>query len=256
MWPRAEPSKGARVGAAPHPALCMSYETILYTIYVASMAAGALLFLSWMRDPKGVPVWEYIVAAIIPIWSGLAYLAMGLGLGTAEIAGQTTYWARYADWVVTTPLLLVALWLTATTRGDKSKHVPLLLGLVAADIIMILSGLVGDLSTGTARFVYFGIGVAALVVLFALVWGPLKRVAEQDPEIGSIYRKVAAYLGLFWIGYPLTWILGPSGLGIVGQDVDTALFILLPIFSKVGFSIFDLSQLRRVGGERLRTAVG
>ena len=226
----------------------MSLETLLYTGYIASMAAGALLFLSWMRDPKGVPVWEYIVAALIPVRSGLAYLAMALGLGTAEIAGQTTYWARYADWVVTTPLLLTALWMTAVTRSDKSKHVPLLLGLVSADIIMILCGLVGDLSSGPARYVYFGIGVAALVVVFALTWGPLRRVAEQDPEIGGIYRKVAAYLALFWIGYPLTWILGPSGLGIVGQTVDTTLFILLPIFSKVGFSIVDLGMLRAAGG--------
>jgi bacteriorhodopsin len=93
--------------------------------------------------------------------------------------------------------------------------------------------------------VYYGIGVAALVVVFWLAWGPLRRVAEADPEIGKVYRTVAAYLAMFWIGYPLTWILGPSGLGLVSQAVDTTLFILLPIFSKVGFSILDLGMLRR-----------
>lgn len=231
----------------------MTYETLLYFLYIACMAGGALLFLSWMREPKGVPVWEYIVAAIIPVWSGLAYLAMALGMGTVEVAGQTTYWARYADWVVTTPLLLTALWMTAVTRVDKSKHVPVLIGLISADIVMILCGLVGDLSTGPARFVYYGLGVMALVVVFGLAWGPLKRVAEQDPEIGTVYRTVAAYLALFWIGYPLTWILGPSGLGLVSQTVDTTLFILLPIFSKVGFSILDLSRLRSIGGEHSLT---
>ena len=229
----------------------MTFDTLLYVIYIVCMGAGALLFLSWMRDPRGVPVWEYLVAAIIPIWSGLAYLAMALGLGTTEIAGQTTYWARYADWIVTTPLLLTALWMTATTRSDKSKHVPLLVGLVAADVVMILCGLVGDLSTGPARFVYFGIGVAALVVVFWIAWGPLRRVAEQDAEIGGIYRKVAAYLALFWIGYPLTWILGPSGLAVVPQAVDTALFVLPPIFSKVGFSVYDLGLLRQAEGVRV-----
>ena len=227
----------------------MSFDTALYLIYVGCMAAGALLFAAWMRTPRGVPVWEYIVAIVIPVWSGLAYLAMAFGYGTVEVAGQTTYWARYADWVVTTPLLLAALWMTATTRTDKRPHAATLVALVAADVIMILSGLVGDLSEGPARFVYYGVGVAALLLIFWVVWGPLRRVAEgQDAEVGSTYRTVAAYLGVFWVGYPLTWILGPSGLGVVSQTVDTTLFVLLPVFSKVGFSVLDLGLLRKMEG--------
>lgn len=230
----------------------MTFDAILYTVYVASMAAGALLFVSWSRSPKGVPQWEYIVAAFIPVWSGLAYLAMGFGLGQTEVAGHTVHWARYADWVVTTPLLLVALWMTATTGAKKSRHAPTLVTLVAADVVMILSGLVADLSTSdAARFTYYAIGVAALGVIFATVWGSLRRIAfDSGPEIGRIYTTVATYLSAFWIGYPLTWILGPSGLGIVSQSVDTALFVLLPIFSKVGYSVLDLGLLRTHLGRR------
>lgn len=225
----------------------MPLETLLNVLYVGCMAAGALLFAAWMRNPRGVPVWEYIVAITIPVWSGLAYLAMAFGYGSVEVAGQTTYWARYADWIVTTPLLLAALWMTATTRTKKGPHVALLVALVVADVVMILCGLVGDLSVGSARFVYYGIGVVALVLVFWIVWGSLRRVAEaQDAEVGSTYRTVAAYLGVFWVCYPLTWILGPSGLGIVSQTVDTVLFVLLPVFSKVGFSILDLGLLRKM----------
>jgi bacteriorhodopsin len=233
----------------------MDLSTTLHFVYVACMAGGALLFIAWMRDPRGVPTWEYLVATLIPVWSGLAYLAMALGLGTVEVAGQTTYWARYADWVVTTPLLLVALWMTATTRTDKRPHVPTLLTLIAADVVMILCGLVGDLSTGPARYIFFAIGVAALVLIFWTVFGPLRRVAGHDAEVADVYGKVAVYLAIFWIGYPLTWILGPSGVGVVGQTTDTVLFVLLPVFSKVGFSILDLGLLRRIGGEMGRDAV-
>ena len=226
----------------------MDYTTTLLAIYVACMAAGALLFFVWMQNPRGVPRWEYIVAIAIPVWSGLAYLAMAFGYGSVEVAGQTTYWGRYADWIVTTPLLIGALWMTATTRADKSEHADTLVALVAADVVMILCGLVGDLSVGPARYVFYAIGVAALGVVFAITWGPLRRIAEQDAEVGRVFRIVAAYLAVFWVGYPLTWILGPSGLGVVSQPVDTALFVLLPVFSKVGFSILDLSLLRRMGG--------
>ena len=230
----------------------MTFDAVLYTVYVASMAAGALLFVSWSRDPKGLPQWEYIVAAFIPVWSGLAYLAMGLGLGMAEVDGHTVYWARYADWVVTTPLLLAALWMTATTGVRKSKRAPTLVTLVAADIVMILCGLVADLSeSDAARFTFYAIGVAALGVVFSTVWGPLRRIAgDGGPEIGRIYTTVATYLTIFWIGYPLTWILGPSGLGLVPQSVDTALFVLLPILSKVGYGALNLSLLRAHLGRR------
>jgi bacteriorhodopsin len=227
----------------------MTLSTALHLVYVACMAGGALLFVAWSRNPRGVPMWEYLVAAFIPVWSGLAYLAMALGLGTVEVAGQTTYWARYADWVVTTPLLLVALWMTATTRTEKGPHVATLALLVGADVVMILCGLVGDLSAGPARYVFYGIGVAALVVVFAVAWGPLRRVSRHDPEVAGVYDKVALYLALFWVGYPLTWILGPSGVGAIGQTADTVLFVLLPVFSKVGFSVLDLGLLRRIGGE-------
>ncbi|WP_412060602.1 bacteriorhodopsin [Rubrivirga sp. IMCC45206] len=223
----------------------MDFATLLHWIYVGAMAAGTALFFAWYRNPKGVPHAEYVVAMLIPIWSGLAYTAMALGLGQVEVWGQTTYWARYADWIVSTPLLITALWMTASLEHEKKPW--LLLGaLVAADVIMILCGLVGDLSASPARFVFFGIGVAALVVLFALVWGPLRREAHSKGDaLGRVFDTSAAYLAVFWVGYPLTWILGPSGLGVVGQPVDTALFVLLPIFSKVGFSIVDLGLLRR-----------
>jgi bacteriorhodopsin len=221
-------------------------ETTLLWIYVGCMAAGALVFANWMRDPRGVPWSEYVIAITIPVWSGIAYMAMALDQGRVVVQGQITHYARYADWVVTTPLLLVALALTAMHYLPK-KNWALIGALVVADVIMILCGLVGDLSRYPIRYVYFAIGVAALGVIFYITWGPLLRIADsQGEELGKVYRRVAAYLTIFWIGYPLTWILGPSGIRLIGQDVDTVLFVVLPIFSKVGFSLLDLSELRRL----------
>jgi bacteriorhodopsin len=228
----------------------MTYETTLHLLYVACMAAGALLFAAWARHPRGVHREEYLVAILIPVWSGIAYLAMAFNLGTVDVAGQMTYWARYADWVVTTPLLLVALAFTAMHRLPKRDYT-LIGALVAADVVMILCGLVGDLSPYPTRYVFFWIGVVALAVVFWLAWGPLRRLAwSQGDDLGRVYTIVAGYLTVLWVGYPTTWILGPSGLGQFGQSVDTLLFVVLPVFSKVGFSILDLTLLRRLSPSR------
>ena len=217
-----------------------------YVIYIFCMAAGAVLFFVWSRKPKGVHEAESTVAILIPVWSGLAYLAMSYGLGQSEVAGQTTYWGRYADWIVTTPLLILALGLTAMHRL-KQRDGALLWALVGTDVVMIACGLVADLTTGPARTVFFLCGCFALLVLFYLVWGPLRQLAfRQGEDLGGVYTTVAGLLSALWIAYPTIWWLGPSGSGAIGQSLESWLFVIVPIVSKVGFSAVDLFLLRRL----------
>ena len=220
--------------------------TVLYTLYILCMAAGALLFFAWSKNPKGVHEAEYTVAILIPVWSGLVYLAMSYGMGQSEVAGQTTYWGRYVDWVVTTPLLLLALGLTAMHRLEK-RDGALLWALVGTDVVMILCGLVADLSTGPARAVFFVCGCFALLVILYLTWGPLRRLAfRQGDDLGKVYTTVAGLLSALWIAYPTIWWLGPSGTGLIGQNLESILYVIVPVVSKVGFSAVDLYLLRRL----------
>lgn len=225
-------------------------ETLWLWFYVACMALGAAFIIAWSRNPKGVPHFEYAAAAFIPVWSGLAYMASALGQGIMEVGGRPVYLTRYADWLVTTPLLLACLAWTAMfyTR----KHASLIVVLMGADVIMILSGLIADLTTAEPlKWLWFTIGCVCLMVIFYTTWGPLRRIANaQGDELGRIYVRVATFLSVLWVGYPTIWALGPSGLGVIGRSTDVALFVLLPILSKVGFSIFDLSELRKLGARR------
>ena len=92
----------------------MDLQALFHWLYITGMAIGAIHFMLLGRNPRGVPQYEYLVAAFIPIWSGLAYLSMtlpqgNLEQGKIEVAGQIAHFARYADWIVTTPLLLLSL---------------------------------------------------------------------------------------------------------------------------------------------------
>jgi bacteriorhodopsin len=221
-------------------------DSLLHAAYVIAMTIGALTFALMSRRPRGVPGYEYLIAFAIPVWSGAAYLAMTFGQGKTEAFGQTAHWARYVDWVVTTPLLLLALAFTALHETkDKGRHATLVAGLLAADVFMILTGLVADLSPYPLRYLWYALGCAALLVILAVVWGPLRRVAESSsPGLGRVYRRVAGLLAVLWIGYPLFWIIGPSGLRLIEQSTETALFVVWPIMSKVGWSLVDLVSLR------------
>ena len=198
-----------------------------------------------------MPRYEYMIALFIPVWSGLAYTAMALGYGQEVAPGmrldaQIAYWARYCDWIVTTPLLLVALALTG--MATIPKNFTLIGALIAVDVVMILCGLVADLTGGVASVVFYTAGCVAFAVILWLIWGPVRAVSRnQDARVARAYDKVALFLTVLWLGYPTIWLLGPSGVGLLGRTTDTDLFVLLPIISKVGFSIYDLSELRKLG---------
>lgn len=214
--------------------------------YVACMAAGALLFAVWSRSPREVPQYEYVIAIFIPVWSGLAYTAMALDQGVLEVAGRTVYVARYLDWLVTTPLLLIALASTGMFFRPLDKST--LATLVGLDVIMILSGLIADLTVrpGVQWFWYI-VGCVCLALILLLIWGRVRREAyAHNDDIGAAYTRIAAYFTVLWLGYPIVWALGPSGVGLLDSTTDVALFVILPIFSKVGFSIYDLYELRKL----------
>ncbi|WBC12411.1 bacteriorhodopsin [Micromonospora sp. WMMA1998] len=215
-------------------------------LYVTSMAGGTLLFLAWWARPRGVPAIEYQVAVAVPVWSGLWYTALALGGGrVTDAGGQSVYWARYADWAVSASLLLVALALTAT-HALPGRHPVLPATLVGLNVAMIAAGLLADLSADPgSRYRYFTLGTVALLGIFAVIWGPLRSVARRQPDgLRHAYVEAAAVLTVLWIGYPLIWLAGPSGLELLGPTTDTALFVLLSVASKVGWGALDLARLR------------
>jgi bacteriorhodopsin len=225
-------------------------------MYVAAMAGGVVLFTRWRANPCGVPLSEYRVAIAVPLWSGSWYLVMALGGGRVEVAGHELYWARYVDWTVTSPLLLVALMLTAT-HGLPGRRWGLTGGLVGTNLVVFLCGLVAEITANaTVRYTLFAAGVLALLGLYALIWGPLNTHAHRQPrEIAAVYREAALLLSALWVGYPVFWFIGPAGVGLISSATTSLLFVLLSILTKVGWSILDLGRLRSLSNRGQLTVV-
>ncbi len=218
-------------------------STLLHWAYVAVMAASAVGILAMARNPKGVPQYKYLVHVFMVVWSGLAYSAIALGVGTVEVGGETVYFARYVDWVVSTPLLLFSLLLTG--KYTLKMEGTITAGLLGSQVIMVLTGLVGDLSPDSTRWYWYGAGCVALLVVFRLMWTDLYAKAKsQGPELTAAYKASAVYLSVQWILYPMVWALGTPGLGVLGTLLTSVLFIILPIVSKAGFAFYNLVKLR------------
>ena len=75
---------------------------------------------------------------------------------------------------------------------------------VLADIAMIILGLFGALSTRVERWAYFAISCCFFfIVLWGLAGPGMRGVRAQNAPLARTYMGLAAYLAVFWFGYPV-----------------------------------------------------
>ncbi len=211
------------------------------------MAIGTLYFIGRGWSVSDVEQQLFYIATIFITTTAFAsYLAMATGFGLTEVVvGDRTldiYWARYADWLVTTPLLLFDLALLA--GADRNT----IATLVGVDVFMIVTGLVAALTPDPAfRIVWWGISSGALLFLLYILVGSLTMQARERPgDVGNLFQTLRNLTVALWVLYPVVWILGTeSTLQLVPLYWETAAFMVLDLSAKVGFG-FLLLRSRNV----------
>jgi bacteriorhodopsin len=223
-------------------------ESVWLWIGTAGMLLGMLYFIAKGWSERDEQMQEfYIITIFIPAIAFVSYLSMALGYGVIDIPNHEDpiYWARYADWLFTTPLLLVDLALLA---GANRNTMATLVGL---DVGMILTGLVAALNTEGAlgigndgvRLVWWGVSTGFFVVLLYYLLATLSSQAKNAPsDVQSTFGTLRNLILVLWSAYPVVWLVGSEGLGLVGLYPETAAFMVLDLTAKVGFGIILLSS--------------
>jgi bacteriorhodopsin len=228
-------------------------EQIWLWIGTAGMLLGVLYFIAtgWGEENEKRQEF-YIVTILITAIAFVNYLAMALGFGatTVTIGGEERliYWARYTDWLFTTPLLLVDLALLA--RASRNQ----IFALVSLDALMIGTGAIatlaggnfvvlGALDDGARRLIWWGVSTGFLLVLLYFLFGTLSEQAQAlSSDVGAKFAQLRNLIVVIWLVYPVWWLVGTEGLEVVGLGVETAGFMVLDLTAKVGFGILLLSS--------------
>ena len=226
-------------------------EALWLWIGTAGMFLGMVYFIARGWGVQNERRQKFYIATIFITAIAFAnYLAMALGYGltTVVVGGEEIpiYWARYTDWLFTTPLLLYDLGLLA---GADRNTIYTLVGL---DVAMIGTGavatLTGDLqgaalSTGAQRLIWWGVSTAFLLVLLVFLFRNLTQQARNlSGEAQSKFRLLRNMLTVIWLVYPVWWLVGTEGVGAVGLGIETAGFMVLDLVAKVGFGFILLSS--------------
>nr|AHH02156.1 protein 102 [synthetic construct] len=158
--------------------------------------------------------------------STYAYFAMLSGQGWTAISGcRQFFYARYVDWVLTTPLTILVLGLVAGVELEVIAAV------AGADVLMIVCGYMGAVSVvTTVKWFWYIFGL----IMFIPVVYSLARVFREtvlnrkDPEMIQLYGKLAWLTIIIWAFYPVVWLFSE---GFASFSVS---------FEVVGYTIMDL----------------
>ena len=226
----------------------------MFMLGFVAMAAGGVWFVLERNDIKVEHRSVATYAAVIAFIAATMYYTMkdvvgfpGGSIGLEQI--DATMPLRYIDWLITTPLLLVEFGLIVAIAGAATKGV---VGkLVVADLIMIVTGYLGEVSMyGTAEaYIYFIISSLAYFYIVWVVW--TLAVPATAPEFA---KKAVSTMRWFVI---IGWAIYPIGtatqefLSISGQDVTTAaaiaaiIYVIADVLNKIGFGIIAVNAAKK-----------
>ncbi|EHY52045.1 hypothetical protein HRR83_003394 [Exophiala dermatitidis] len=224
------------------------------TLWVVTVLM-ALSSLAFYGMAYRVPVQKrlfHILTAFITTFAFLSYFAMATGSGfgytkytvteshkkvpdTHQVINREVYWARYVDWTITTPLLLLDLALLAGLSGAN------ILVAVGADVIMILTGLFAAFGHNKAQTWgwYAWACIAYLVIIYQLAFNGRQAVANKDSKTKAFYGSIAGFTLIVWTLYPIIWALS-EGAHIISVDAEVIAYAVLDILAKPVFGFWLL----------------
>jgi hypothetical protein len=205
-----------------------------------------------------------LIAGIVCFIASLAYLTMATGNGWyARCDGRMFFFARYIDWICTTPLMLHALAHFAHATNDTWHF------LLFSDILMIVAGLIASTVTGGFKWLFFGFSILAFLPILYYICALRDSVLDKTPYDSKTGQKVdksshdIAYLPynwffhnydflaqltvLTWSIYPIVWILA-DGTGILSVTGEAIWYAVLDVIAKGIFGWFIAHSTFKSGG--------
>jgi bacteriorhodopsin len=227
-------------------------ETAWFWTGSTGMALGAVVLFLVSKNRTSDEEAHKVVHVVVTVVAACSYLAMAFGQGGSDVGGSTVWWARYVDWSVTTPLLLLGLAMSALHGAHRRPA--LVAALLGADVLMIVTGLFSALSEDPAhRLAWFLVSTGAFLAVLAALLGPLRReAARRDPARRGAYRRNTLVLVVLWCVYPVVVALGPHGAGVIGATTETGWIAVVDLLAKVGYGLLWSRDSSRITADDLR----
>ncbi|TKA53312.1 hypothetical protein B0A53_04330 [Rhodotorula sp. CCFEE 5036] len=220
---------------------------------VMALSAIVLLVLGHTTRPVGERAFHELAAALCATAS-IAYFAMASDLGATPVQVEwvrgaadggypipyrQVWYARYIDWTITTPMLLLELLLTTGLPLSQ------LFIIIFMDLVMIETGLIGSLVG------FFAFGCAALIFIWYMLLVPARASAARlGTGFSRAYLTSTSILSFLWLLYPIAWGLCEGG-NVISVDSEMVFYGVLDILAKPVFSFVHILAISQLDYARL-----
>ncbi|PTU22099.1 hypothetical protein P175DRAFT_0492702 [Aspergillus ochraceoroseus IBT 24754] len=246
-WP--EPTATSSVAPIPtvipggHPTFQEIHVTGMRTLWVVTVLMGLSALVFYILGSR-VQLSKRLIHTLVSISttvSFIIYLALATGEGidwkhdvleeshkhvpnTRHDVIRQVFWLRYVNWFVTDPMILASLTLLS---GLPGAH---LFAAIAADYVMLGSGLLGTFAGHTARrWVWFTISaIAYLTVVYHIGVRGSRAASNRDGPTRRLFGAIAFVALLAKVLYPIALAAGALALKTT-IDAETIIFAIQDI---------------------------
>jgi bacteriorhodopsin len=214
----------------------------MFSFVVATMGAAFLYFLLTRRDVSPHHRLAVTMSTLICAIACYHYFrifgnwkdAFTVKAGVYSQTGEFNEGYRYADWMLTVPLLLSELVLVLKLAKVESRK--LITQLVLAAILMIGTGYPGEVATASSSRMVWGIisTIPFLFILYVLFVRIGKSLSGQPAGTKTLFDALRYIIIATWGVYPIAYLFGQPG-GFAGLNESTS-----QVVRQVGYSLADV----------------
>lgn len=187
----------------------------------------------------GICGWEVAYVAVL---ESIIYI---ISIGWEEYSPATVYltngkivpWIRYSEWLLTCPVILIALSRVGTLDAAYSRAT---MKLQTSDQGTIIMGAMAASCTGVTNVGFYLVGMIYGFTTFYSAAGVYLEAYRNVPDDCRQLIKYMAYSFYGgWLMFPLLFILGPEGAGHISADGSTIGHSVADLLSKNIWGLFE-----------------
>lgn len=188
--------------------------------------------------------------------NGVAVSAVVVGIAGYHYYRMWSGWAegtvnegyRYADWLITVPLLVIELLIVLGVTSDRRKK--LMTTLVPATVLMIALGYPGETaSADSTKWLYWVLAMLPFAYILFVLSGELKAAGSRETgAVAKSIKNATTVLLVTWMVYPIAYLF-PVIFDATNEGAETArqvAYTLADITAKglYGLMILNIAKAR------------
>ncbi len=220
--------------------------TNLMSLTVAGMGAAALFF--FLSRSQVAPAYRpaLLISGLVVAIACYHYFRIYDSFTAAYVLEGGTYVAsgkpfndayRYADWLLTVPLLIVELIAVMNLQRALARN--LTAKLAVAAVAMIALGYPGEVAETVGQAaLWWGLAMIPFLYIVTVLYTQFRTVVEGQPtQVQPLVRKARFLIVASWSFYPIAY-LGGLGAAAAGETLLQVGYTFADLIAKVGLGLF------------------